>query len=199
MYPISTNPLIFYPVPTIPDDALSVPMAATGGYPESEDIPAALPETFPSPAPPISPYVTIAVQDAAQNNGIPYDLLEVGETLVIDLQFSGGYPVTNEDYPTVNLFDPYPDRMVYSDFGGIVSVAKSGVTADQCLLTIIKEADGYMRDGAVQAVIRFGCDMVINDSDAGVDFVSDIDTKVPEHRKDVFIININTKPPATTG
>jgi hypothetical protein len=137
---------------------------------------------------------TIPLNDydsTVNNNPVPYDLMILGNTLTFELQFYGGYPVS-ETAPGVNLFDPVLSE--YSTFSHIVTVAKEVNTTDRCTITVTKEREGYIEDGAVQAVIRFGYDMTINSSDAGVDFVNDTDTTVSQHRKDVFIININTKP-----
>jgi hypothetical protein len=133
---------------------------------------------------------------ALNNNNPPYDLLKVGDQLLFVLQFYGGYPVKDDaTSPWVNLFDPVFSE--YSNLLHIISVAKTNVTADRCLLTIKKDIAGPIREenGAGQAIIRFGCDIVINNSTTGVEFVNDTNTTVSQHRNDVFIININTKPP----
>jgi hypothetical protein len=138
----------------------------------------------------IDPYFRYGVQN---NNSEPYDLITVGSKLLFDFQFYGGYPVDQDTSPWMNLFDPVASRFSY--FEDIISISKSVTAADHCTLTVTKGDEGYIRQGAAQAIIRFGYDMTINGTDAGVDFVSDTDTSVSQHRKDVFIININTKPP----
>jgi hypothetical protein len=50
-------------------------------------------------------------------------------------------------------------------------------------------------DGSAQAIIHFGLEITINNSNAGVDFVLDTDTSVPAQRKDIFIVNLNTLSP----
>jgi hypothetical protein len=161
------------------------------------DIPESVVFAEPSGGWPQKPHATVRRGgEDVPNNGRVYHLANLGDFITFDLQVFG---TAFTQAPTISVFSPNFDansKLIGYNVGTnpiayFFTVVPSTSSTAETHYTITRAYTGGSSDGRVQYIIRFGQDVVINGSDAGIMFQEFADEGAASIKKNIFVINFN--------
>jgi len=93
----------------------------------------------------------------------------------------------------INWIEPTEKKFIYNNTNRLFFNVSVGSNTNNVYPIIIERIkDGYINEGTIQLVLKFGRDVTINKKTDGIDFW-DLDDNPVEGKKDIFVINLTVK------